>query len=135
MKKLFLFVSILTSTMCLNVGSQTYFGNNCPQDPSCLNNPYGAGSPYQKDGFNNPYSANGSPYSNKSPNNPYATKPPKLYDENGKYLGLLSSNPYLPDSTSNPYGKYGNPHSQDSINNPYGVGSPYSNNKIFVVPQ
>ncbi len=115
--------------------SETYLGMNCPYDPQCLNNPYGAGSPYKKDGFKNPYSPNGSRYSNTSPNNPYATKPPKLYDEDGNYLGLLSANPYLNDSTSNPYGKYGNPNSPDSINNPYGVGSRYSQKKVYVVPQ
>lgn len=128
---------ILISTFAVNVSAtaQTYMGRNCPQDPNCINNPFGAGSPYKSDGFNNPYSANGSPYSNKSPNNPYATNPPKLYDENGKYMGLLSDNPYLPDSTSNPNGKYGNPNSSDSINNPYGAGSPYTNKKVFIVPQ
>ena len=113
----------------------TQLGKNCPYDANCLNNPYGAGSTYRTDGFNNPYSVNGSPYSNTSPNTPYATKPPKLYDEDGNYLGLLSKNPYLPDSTSNPYGKYGNPNSLNSINNPYGLGSRYSSKKIIVVPQ
>ena len=115
--------------------SNTYLGKDCPYAPGCLDNPYGAGSQYKQDGFNNPYSENGSRYSNTSPNNPYATKPPKLYDEDGKYLGLLSANPNLPDSTANPYGKYGNPNSTESINNPYGVASRYSNKKIYVVPQ
>ncbi len=115
--------------------SDTFIGKNCPFDLGCLNNPYGAGSSYKQNGFNNPYSPHGSRYSNTSPNNPYATKPPKLYDEDGNYLGLLSANPYLQDSTSNPYGKYGNPNSKDSINNPYGVGSRYSNKRIYIVPQ
>ncbi len=114
---------------------QTYIGNNCPNNPDCLNNPYGAGSPYAKDGFNNPYSSNGSPYSNESPNNPYATNPPKLVDQDGGYHGRLSKNPYLPDSTSNSTGKFGSPYSPDSINNPNGAGSPYNSDKIYVVPQ
>ncbi|WP_205422243.1 hypothetical protein [Marinobacter sp. Arc7-DN-1] len=50
----------------------------CPYDQNCLNNPYGAGSPYKADGLNNPYSQYGSPYSNKSHTNPYATDAPKL---------------------------------------------------------
>ena len=58
-------------------------------------------------------------YSNNSPFNPYATNPPKIYSEDGKYLGQLSANPYLKDSTSNPYGQFGSPYSSDSINNPY----------------
>jgi hypothetical protein len=108
--------------------------SDCPYDPNCLNNPYGAGNPYKQDGLMNPYSENGSPYSNKSWTNPYATNAPKLVDQNGNYRGRLSNNPYDPDSVSNPYGRYGNPYSPDSINNPYGAGNPYSGNKIYVIP-
>lgn len=107
----------------------------CPYNANCLDNPYGAGSPYKPNGLMNPYSQYGSPYSNKSWTNPYATNAPKLYDSQGNYLGRLSTNPYAPDSISNPYGKYGSPYSPDSINNPYGAGNPYSNNPIYVVPQ
>jgi hypothetical protein len=106
----------------------------CPYDQNCLNNPYGAGSPYAPEGLNNPYSEYGSPYSNKSWTNPYATDAPKLYDSQGNYRGKLSSNPYDPDSVSNPYGRYGNPYSADSLKNPYGAGNPYLNNEILVVP-
>ena len=91
----------------------------CPYDVNCINNPYGAGSPYKADGLKNPYSSKGSPYSNKSWTNPYATDAPKLYDQNGNYKGKLSTNPYDPDSVSNPYGQYGSPYSPNSINNPY----------------
>lgn len=94
--------------------------------PNSTSNPYGAGSLYNSDSINNHYGRYGSPYSNQSANNPYATEAPKLYDQNGKYHGKLSSNPYDPDSTSNPYGRYGSQYSPDSINNPYGAGSPYS---------
>lgn len=107
---------------------------NCPYDPRCLNNPYGAGNPYKADGLNNPYSQYGSQYSNKSHTNPYATDAPKLYDSQGNYRGRLSNNPYDPDSTSNPYGRYGNKYSSDSINNPYGAGNPYNQQPIYVVP-
>lgn len=106
----------------------------CPYDKNCLDNPYGAGSKYKADGFNNPYSQNGSAYSNNSPNNPYATNAPKLYDSNGTYHGRLSNNPYEADSTSNPNGKYGSKFSPDSINNPYGAGNPYNQQPIYVVP-
>ncbi|HSF33607.1 MAG TPA: hypothetical protein VLK82_24460 [Candidatus Tectomicrobia bacterium] len=44
----------------------------CPYDLKCLNNPFGAGSPYKPDGLMNPYSPYGNPYSNKSWTNPYA---------------------------------------------------------------
>jgi len=97
----------------------------CPYDPSCLNNPYGAGSRFAPNGINNPYSERGSQYSNRSANNPYATDAPKIYDQQGNYRGRLSSNPNDPDSVSNPYGRYGNKYSPDSINNPYGAGNPY----------
>ena len=106
----------------------------CPYDIHCLNNSYGAGSPYKYDGLINPYSPNGSPYSNKSWANPYATDPPRIYDDQGNYRGRLSTNPYLPDSTSNPYGRYGNPYSPDSLNNPYGAGNPYVARKFYIVP-
>jgi hypothetical protein len=106
----------------------------CPYDPECLNNPYGAGSPYKSDGLMNPYSEYGSPYSNKSWRNPYATDAPRIYDSQGNYRGKLSTNPYDADSISNPYGRYGNPYSSDSINNPYGAGNPYSNEEFYIVP-
>lgn len=106
----------------------------CPYDPNCIDNPYGAGSPYKSDGLMNPYSQYGSPYSNKSWTNPYATDAPKLYDSQGNYRGRLSTNPYDQDSVSNPYGRYGSPYSQDSINNPFGAGNPYSNEPIYVFP-
>jgi hypothetical protein len=52
---------------------------------------------------------------------------PKIYSNDGKYLGNLNNNPYDPNSVSNPYGQYGSPYSPDSINNPYGrYGSQYS---------
>jgi hypothetical protein len=106
----------------------------CPYDYNCIDNPYGAGSPYKPDGLMNPYSQYGSPYSNKSWTNPYATDAPKIYDSQGNYRGKLSTNPYDPDSTSNPYGRYGNPYSPDSLKNPYGAGNPYSNQKFYIAP-
>lgn len=106
----------------------------CPYDPSCINNPYGAGNPYAADGLMNPYSRYGSPYSNESWTNPYATNAPRLYDQSGNYRGRLSNNRFDPDSTSNPFGRYGSPFSPDSINNPYGAGNPYGGNRIFVYP-
>jgi hypothetical protein len=106
----------------------------CPYDKDCLDNPYGAGSPYKKDGLLNPNSKYASPYSDKTWTNPYAKDAPKLYDSKGNYRGKLSSNPYDPDSISNPYGKYGSPYSPDSLNNPFGAGNPYSDEDIYVVP-
>jgi len=90
-------------------------------------NPYGRfGSPYA-DTVTNPYSRYGSPYSPNGVTNPYATSTPRLYGQDGKYLGKVSSNPYDPDSISNPYGRYGSRYSPNSVNNPYGrYGSPYS---------
>lgn len=120
-------------TALLLIGTEAAVAQNCPYDPQCLNNPYGAGSPYKADGLNNAYSPNGNPYSNKSPSNPYATDAPKLYDSQGNYRGRLSNNPYDADSTSNQYGRYGNPNSPDSINNPFGAGNTYGQ-PLHVVP-
>ena len=125
-------IVVLVTAMTL-ISAVTAFAA-CPYDQDCLDNPYGAGSPYKSDGLMNPYSQYGSQYSNKSWTNPYATQAPKLYDEDGKYLGRLSKNPYAQDSVSNPYGRYGSQYSNDSINNPYGAGNPYSNKRIYVVP-
>lgn len=125
-------VAVLIAT--LSVLPSLAAAQNCPYDPRCLSNPYGAGSPYKPDGLMNPYSRYGSPYSNQSHTNPYATDAPRLYDRQGNYRGRLSNNPYDPDSTSNPYGRYGSPYSPESINNPYGAGNPHIPNPIYVVP-
>lgn len=86
-----------------------------------------AGSPYSPKSINNPYSQYGSEYSSQSARNPYATAAPKIYAEDGTYLGRLSENRFDPESTANPYGRYGSPYSPTSINNPYSkYGSPYS---------
>jgi hypothetical protein len=116
------------------LGSVPVVAQVCPHDQRCLDNPYGAGSPYKPNGLMNPYSEYGGPYSNKSWRNPYATNAPKIYDSQGRYHGRLSTNPYDPDSTSNPYGRYGSPYSPDSINNPYGAGNPYGDVPLYVVP-
>jgi len=52
-------------------------------------------------------------------------------DDDGEYLGRLSTNPFLTDSTANKFGPFGNPYSSDIIENPYGpYGSPYSANSV-----
>ena len=123
-------MALIISVLCM---SRAYA--LCPYDNNCLNNPYGAGSPYKPDGLMNPYSQYGSPYSDKSWTNPYATNPPQIFDQNGDYRGNLSTNKYDPNSVSNPYGRYGSEYSPDSINNPYGAGNPYSGNTFYVVPK
>src|SRR5262245_65231446 len=52
---------------------------------------------------------------------------PRIYADDGTYLGRLSANKYDSESVSNEYGRYGSPYSSTSINNPYSrYGSPYS---------
>lgn len=126
-------IRLLIALVALPLAVSSAFAQ-CPYDPNCLDNPYGAGSPYKSDGLMNPHSEYGSPYSNKSWTNPYATDAPRIYDKQGNYRGRLSTNPYHEDSISNPHGRYGNPYSADSINNPYGVGSPYTNDEFYIVP-
>jgi hypothetical protein len=132
LKRLAYLAALVTTALTLGVAS-TAAAQSCPYDARCLNNPYGAGSPYKGDGLMNPYSQYGSPYSSKSWANPYATDAPKLYRD-GEYRGRWSSNPYDPDSIANPYGRYGSPYSGESLNNPYGAGNPYNTNPIWVVP-
>ncbi|MEI8574552.1 hypothetical protein J0667_21675 [Methylomonas sp. WH-1] len=86
---------IFISTVFAAVGFPIMVSAECPYDPNCLDNPYGAGSPYKSDGLKNPYSEYGSPYSNKSHTNPYATDAPKLYDSEGNYRGRLSIIPTI----------------------------------------
>lgn len=53
---------------------------------------------------------------------------PKIYSQDGKYLGNLSANQFDPDSVNNPYGQYGSEFSSESINNKFGrYGSEFSN--------
>lgn len=93
-----------------------------------VSNRYGRfGSRYSPDSINNRYGRYGSPYSPYSAKNPYATRAPRLYSADGRYLGKVSANRYDPESISNPYGKYGSRYSPWSVNNPYGrYGSRYS---------
>ncbi len=130
---LFLLAASATGALAaagLYASDGTYLGNMSANkyDPNSISNPYGKyGSPYSATSMNNPYSSYGSPYSPTSPNNPYALNTPKIYAQDGTYLGKLSSNPYDPESISNPYGRYGSPYSSTSLNNPYSqYGSPYS---------
>jgi len=99
-----------------------------PYLPDSSANAYGRyGNPYAPNSLNNPFGRYGNPFSPNSPNNPFALDTPRLYGNDGTYLGKLSGNPYDPDSTANPFGRYGNPYSPDSIKNPYGIyGNPYS---------
>jgi hypothetical protein len=53
---------------------------------------------------------------------------PKIYSQDGKYLGNLSANQFDPDSVNNEFGRYGSEFSPDSINNEFGrYGSEFSN--------
>lgn len=94
--------------------------------PDSTSNQYGQyGTPYGNT-LNNRFGTYGNPYSSKSWTNPYATDAPRIYAQDGTYLGKLSSNRYDPESVSNPYGRYGNPYG-NTVNNRYGTyGSRYS---------
>lgn len=126
--KIYLFSSIVILIVLTGSSKAQYLGNYSanPYAPNSTSNEFGAGSPYNPNSIHNEYGRYGSQFSNQSANNPYATDAPKLYDQNGRYHGRLSSNPYDPESTANPYGRYGSQYSPDSINNPYGAGSRYS---------
>jgi len=90
-------------------------------DPDSTSNPIGQyGSSISPKSINNPIGRYGSSVSPNSVNNPLATDTPKLYSQDGKYLGKVSSNTLDPESISNPIGKYGSSISPDSVNNPIG---------------
>jgi hypothetical protein len=51
----------------------------------------------------------------------------QVCDDEGVFLGQLSTNPYAADSTANKFGVFGSPYSPTSVNNPYSqYGSAYS---------
>jgi hypothetical protein len=91
-------------------------------------NPYGRyGSPFSSTSVNNPYGRWGSPFSPEGARNPFTTRGPKIFAQDGTYLGRLNGNTFDPESVANPFGRYGNPYSASSINNPYGrFGNPFS---------
>ena len=99
-------------------------------------NPVGQyGSTVSSTSINNPVGQFGSPVSSNSARNSLATDTPKLYSQDGKYLGKVSSNTLDPDSISNPVGRYGSSVSPDSVNNPVGrygssVSSESANNPL-----
>jgi hypothetical protein len=99
-----------------------------PYLPSSTSNPFGLyGSRFSPTSLINPFSQVGSSFSPNSPNNPFAVTTPKIFAQDGQYLGKLSSNPFDSQSISNPFGQYGSPFSPTSVNNPFGIyGSPYS---------
>ena len=90
-------------------------------NPDSSSNPIGQyGSSISPKSINNPIGQYGSAISPNSANNPLATDTPKLYSQDGKYLGKVSSNTLDPESISNPIGRYGSSISPDSVNNPIG---------------
>ena len=123
--------TIPVATFCSEVEYLGELSSNS-YDSDSVSNPYGEhGSEYSSESINNPYGQYGSPYSSKSVNNPYATDTPKLYSQDGKYLGKVSSNSYDPESISNPYGQYGSSYLSTSVNNPYSqYGSLYSSQSV-----
>jgi hypothetical protein len=101
-------------------------------------NPVGQyGSTVSPTSINNPVGRFGSSVSPTSANNPLATNTPKLYAQDGTYLGKVSSNTLDPESISNPVGRYGSPVSPVSVNNPVGrygssVSSESANNPLAI---
>ena len=90
-------------------------------DSDSTSNPVGQyGSEVSPNSINNPVGKYGSSVSPNSVNNQLATDTPKLYSQDGKYLGKVSSNTLDPESISNPVGRYGSKVSPDSVNNPVG---------------
>lgn len=111
-----------------NQATSTYLGqlSSNRYNPDSASSVYGTyGNPYGNT-LTNPYGSYGSKYSSTSWSNPYANDAPRIYAQDGTYLGKLSTNPYDEDSISNPYGVYGNPYG-NNLMNPYSTyGSQYS---------
>jgi hypothetical protein len=65
-------------------------------DSDSIWNAYGTyGSKYSSDSIWNTYGDYGSEYSTKSAFNKYTTTPPKIVDNNGNFIGYLTTNEYL----------------------------------------
>ena len=114
-KILLIFVFIFTPFILL---PGIYIGNlnTDASDANSVNNPYGTyGSKFSALSINNEFGRYGSKFSNYSATNQFATCSPKLYTQNGVYLGKLSANNFELDSISNPYGVYGNKYSPCSV--------------------
>ncbi len=78
--------------------TKTYLGKLTTDiyDADSIWNEYGTyGSKYQTNSIWNEYGDYGSKYSNKSAFNEYATEPPKIFDNQGNYVGYLTTNEYL----------------------------------------
>lgn len=119
----FCLVVFLILAVSFSWGEDEYLGEYSSNSlaPDSTSNPVGIyGSPVSPNSINNPVGRYGSPISPNSANNPLATNTPKLYSQDGRYLGKVSSNTFDSDSISNPIGRYGSPTSPDSINNPIG---------------
>lgn len=139
MKKiLVLFIVLMLLAASVAYAEQKYLGrlsaNKVAADST--SNPVGQyGSTVSSTSINNPVGQFGSSVSSNSANNPIAINTPKLYSQDGKYLGKVSSNTIDPDSISNPVGRYGSPVSPYSVNNPVGrygstVSSESANNPL-----
>ena len=132
---LLVIIMLVSSSAC---AEQKYLGklstNRVASDST--SNPVGQyGSTVSSTSINNPVGQFGSSVSSNSARNPIATNTPKLYSQDGKYLGKVSSNALDPDSISNPVGRYGSSVSPDSVNNPVGrygstVSSESANNPL-----
>lgn len=120
--------SVLDRGSSTSDGCYTYLGKLSTNryDPDSISNPYGKYGSRYGNNLVNPYSDYGSRYSPRSWNNPYATDAPRIYAQDGTYLGKLSTNRYDPESISNPYGPYGSRYGNNLVN-PYSpYGSRYS---------
>ncbi len=95
-------------------------------DSESISNKYGQYGSRYGNTVTNPYSPYGNRYSSTSITNQYTTDAPKIYAEDGTYLGKLSANKYDPESISNPYGPYGSKYGNNLMNPHSAYGSKYS---------
>ncbi len=93
-KKLYLYANDGTGTFLGNINLNKY-------DVDSIANTYGNyGSKYSQTSIFNTYGTYGGKYSNYSAFNEYATKPPKILNEDGKFIGYLTANKYLQNAYS-----------------------------------
>ena len=86
-------ILLLLLLLCPLSASAEYLGeisyNTYVLDSTAI--PFGAGSPFQPDGINYPFSPYGSPFSNQSATNPFATDAPRLLARLSGLSGLFGS--------------------------------------------
>lgn len=116
LKALFVALALLITSHVLLPAKFIGHLNTNEFDADSVRNQFGRyGSPFSPDSINNQFGRYGNQFSDYSVSNPFAMHAPKLYTQNGMYLGKLSANTFDLESVSNSFGIYGNKYSINTV--------------------